>query len=127
MTQCCDHDARSVAQRDLVLRLALHPRPIGLQRDQVVADSGDLLDQVLAGRVVPAVNGVRVVGQIPPADRASDSFLQVLTLVSLVLVGQFVARSSDCEFDPSPMDLDFYPWWPRLAMQAWYSRSLPPE
>jgi len=21
----------------------------------------------------------------------------------------------------------FYPWWPRVAMQAWYSRSLPPE
>jgi len=49
----------------------LHRRLVGRQRNQVVADSGDLLDQVLAGRVVPAVNGVRVVGQISPADRAS--------------------------------------------------------
>jgi hypothetical protein len=28
----------------------------------IVGDAGDLLDQVLAGRIVPAVNGVRVVG-----------------------------------------------------------------
>src|SRR4051812_22966349 len=39
---------RAVAQRDLVPRTALHRRPVGRQRDQVIADSGDLLDQVLA-------------------------------------------------------------------------------
>ena len=54
-------DPRAVAQRDLVLGPSLHRRPICLQRDQIVADAGNLLDQVLAGRIVPAVNGVGVV------------------------------------------------------------------
>ena len=41
-----------------------HRRPVSLQRDQVVADAGNPLDQVLAGRLVPAVNGVGVVGHV---------------------------------------------------------------
>jgi hypothetical protein len=45
-----------------ILRPALHRRTIGRQRDQVVANSSNPLDQVLAGRLVPAVNGVGVVG-----------------------------------------------------------------
>jgi hypothetical protein len=45
-------------------RPALHRRAIGLQRDQVVADAGNPLDQVLAGRFVPAVNRVGVVSHI---------------------------------------------------------------
>ena len=48
-------------QRDLVLGPALHRRPVRLQRDEVVADGGNLLDQVFAGRIVPAVNGVGMV------------------------------------------------------------------
>ena len=56
------NDPCPVAECDLVLRPALHRRPVSLQREQVVANSGNLLDQVLAGRIVPAVNGVRVVG-----------------------------------------------------------------
>ena len=55
-------DGRPVAQRDLVLWPSLHRRAVSLQRDQIVADAGNLLDQVLAGRIVPAVNGVGVVG-----------------------------------------------------------------
>jgi hypothetical protein len=46
----------------LVLRPPSDRRMIGRQRDHVVADGGNLLDQFLAGRVVPAVNGVGVVG-----------------------------------------------------------------
>ena len=38
------------------------PARLRLQRDQVVADAGNPLDQALAGRLVPAVNGVGVVG-----------------------------------------------------------------
>ena len=38
--------------------------PIGLNSDKVVANPGDLLDQVFAGRLVPAVNGVGVVGDV---------------------------------------------------------------
>ena len=49
---------RAVAQRDLVLGPSLHRRPVRLQRDQIVADGGNLFDQVLAGRIVPPVNGV---------------------------------------------------------------------
>ena len=37
-------------------------RPLGFHRDQVVPDRGDLLHEVLAGRIVPAVNGVGLVG-----------------------------------------------------------------
>jgi hypothetical protein len=48
--------------RQRALRPALHRRPVSLQRDEVVADGGNLLDQGLAGRVVPAVNGVGMVG-----------------------------------------------------------------
>jgi hypothetical protein len=51
----------SVAQRDFVLRPPSDRRPVGLHRHQEVADGGDLLDQVLAGRIVPAVNRVGVV------------------------------------------------------------------
>jgi hypothetical protein len=30
--------------------------------------------------------------------------------------------------EPIPSNFSsFYPWWPRVAMQARYSRSLPPE
>ena len=36
--------------------------PVRLQRDLVVADTGNPLDQVLARRIVPAVNGMGVVG-----------------------------------------------------------------
>ena len=45
---------------------------------QVVADAGNLLDQVLAGRIVPAVNGVRVVshGGILP-DRVGDGLCRL--------------------------------------------------
>ena len=65
-------DGRPVAQRDLVLGPSLHRRPICLQRDQIVADGGNLLDQVLAGRIVPAVNGVGVVLMGPPCpDRST--------------------------------------------------------
>src|SRR4051794_29146364 len=52
---------RPVAQRDLVLRPPSDRRAVGLQRE-VVADAGNLLDQVLAGRIVPAINGVEMVG-----------------------------------------------------------------
>jgi hypothetical protein len=38
---------------------ALHR--VGLDRDQVIAHGGDLIDQVFAGRIVPAVNGVGLV------------------------------------------------------------------
>jgi len=48
---------RPVAQRDLGTWPALHRRTVGRQRDQIVADAGDLLDQVLAGRIVPASIG----------------------------------------------------------------------
>ena len=44
----------------LHLRPALHRRPVRLQRDQIVADASNPLDQVFAGRIIPAVNGVRV-------------------------------------------------------------------
>ena len=65
-------DPRPVAQRDLVTWPSLHRRPVRLQRDQVVADASNLLDQVLAGRIIPAVNGVGVVrrGAILP-DRST--------------------------------------------------------
>ena len=59
-----DHP-RPIAQRDFDVRPALHRRPVSLQRDEVVADGGNLLDQGLAGRVVPAVNGVGMVGHGP--------------------------------------------------------------
>ena len=61
-------DPRPVAQRDLVLGPSLHRRAVRLQRHQIVADGGNLLDQVLAGRIIPAVNGVGVVrrGTIRP-------------------------------------------------------------
>ena len=39
-------DPRPVAQCDFSVRPASHRRKIGLQRDQVVADPGDLLDTV---------------------------------------------------------------------------------
>jgi len=39
---------------------AFRRRPIGLQRDQIVANAGNLFD--LADRLVPAVNGVGVIG-----------------------------------------------------------------
>jgi len=45
-------------------RPALHRRAIGLQRDEVVADGSNLLDQVFARRIVPAVNAVSVVSHI---------------------------------------------------------------
>lgn len=54
--------SRPVAERDLLLRPALHRRTIGRQRDEVVTNGGNLLDEVLAGRVVPTVDGVRMVG-----------------------------------------------------------------
>src|SRR6476646_9801887 len=47
-------DPRPVAQRDLVLGPALHRRAVSRQRDQIVADGGNLHHQVLAGRVVSA-------------------------------------------------------------------------
>jgi len=56
-------DPRPVAQRDLVLGPALHRRAVSRQRDQIVAGAGNLLDQVLAGCIVAAFNGVGVVGQ----------------------------------------------------------------
>ena len=61
---CVGHGSvpRPVAERDFVLWPALHRGAIGLQRDEIVADGGNLLDQVLPGRIVPAVNGVGVVG-----------------------------------------------------------------
>ena len=43
----------------------MHRRAVGRQRNQVVADVGNLLDQVLAGRIVPAVN--RMGGSAMPA------------------------------------------------------------
>ena len=52
-----DHP-RPIPQRDLVLGPALHRRTIGFDRDLVIADGRDLLDQQLAGRIVPAVNRV---------------------------------------------------------------------
>ena len=45
-------------------RPALHRRAIGFQRDEVVADGSNLLDQVFARRIVPAVNAVSVVSHI---------------------------------------------------------------
>ena len=51
-------DPRPIAQRDLGTWPALHRRPVSLQRDQIVADAGNLFNQVLAGRIVTAVNGV---------------------------------------------------------------------
>jgi hypothetical protein len=50
-----------IPKRDLGAWPALHRRVVSLQRDQEVADAGNPLDQVLAGRLVPAVNGVGVV------------------------------------------------------------------
>jgi hypothetical protein len=48
----------------VIPRPSLHRGPVGFQRHQVVADGSNLLDQVLAGRIIPAVNGVRVVGHL---------------------------------------------------------------
>jgi hypothetical protein len=45
-----------------VLWPTLHRCTVGCQGDQIVTDGGNLLDQVLAGGIVPAVNGVGVVG-----------------------------------------------------------------
>jgi hypothetical protein len=52
--------APTITQRDELA--PFHSRPISLQRDPIVTDSGNLLDQVLTGRIIPAVNGVRMVG-----------------------------------------------------------------
>ena len=73
-----DHP-RPVAQRDFSSRPAPHRRPVRLHRDLVVADTSNPLDQVLAGRLVPAVNRVGVVshGAILPdsiAGRAGAIF-----------------------------------------------------
>ena len=51
-------DPRPIPQRDLGAWPALHRCAVSLQRDQVVADASNPLDQVLAGRFVPAVNRV---------------------------------------------------------------------
>ena len=59
-------DPRPIAQRDLGAWPAFHRRAVSLQRDQVVADAGNLLDQVLTGRIVPAVNGVGVEAILDP-------------------------------------------------------------
>ena len=68
-----DHP-RPVAQRDLGTWPALHRRTVGCERDQIVADGGNLLDQVLAGCIIPAVNGVGVVGLDPGQGRAGAIF-----------------------------------------------------
>jgi hypothetical protein len=48
--------------RSVILSFGQRFTAARIQRDEIVADGGNLLDQVLPGRIVPAVNGVGVVG-----------------------------------------------------------------
>ena len=47
--------------RSVILSFGQRRRAVGRQCDQLVPDSGDLLDQVLAVRVVPAIDRVGMV------------------------------------------------------------------
>ena len=53
---------RPVPERDFSARPTSHRRQVSLQRDQEIADTGNLFDKILSGCIIPAVNRVTVPG-----------------------------------------------------------------
>jgi hypothetical protein len=97
--QLADMSMTRARLRSVILLPALHRRATGLQCDQIIANGGDLLDQVLAGRIVPAVNGVRMVGHTGHAARLDHQQGRVLyspRMPVLRFIEPCLPSSADC-------------------------------